>query len=106
MDQSEADIQKEILDFLDSKGFVAVKFNAGAFKVKGGKRGNPSRRSVGVSDILACSPCGRFCAFEIKKPGGEASEAQVAFQARVVASGGIALIVESKGQLIQALTLV
>lgn len=94
MAQSEADIQKEILDFLESKGFLVVKINLGAHKIKGGFI--RSRKStVGMSDIIGISPCGRFTACEVKKPGGVASKAQIAFSSEIKKRGGISMIVES-----------
>lgn len=108
--QSEADIQKEILDFLEAKGFIVVKINQGAHKIKGGFI--RSRKStVGMSDIIGITPGGaggsvaRFISIEVKKPGGVVSDQQRAFKCEIEKRGGIALIVDSLGSLIQQLTL-
>ena len=105
MGHLETQVLHEVRDFLISKGFIVCRFNNGATKVAGGARGKPSKASTGVSDLLCCSPCGRFCAIEIKKEGGKASQAQKDFIAQINGSGGIGIVVESIGELIQKLSI-
>lgn len=102
MASEEAKIQSDILDFLTSKGFLVVKHNNGAHKVKGGYI-RSRKADNGIPDIIGMTPSGRFIGVEVKKPGGKPSDAQKAIVERINASGGIACIVESLGQLIQNL---
>lgn len=105
MAKEEAKIQSEILDFLTSKGFLVVKFSNGAHAVRGGFI-RTRKQDVGVSDIIGCTPDGRFFACEVKKPGGKPSLAQLDFIEKVKQKGGIGMVVESLAQLIQNLTIV
>lgn len=104
MAKEEADIQTKILDFLEDKGFMVVKFHNGSHKVRGGFI-RARKSSVGVPDIIGMTPGGRFIGIEVKKPGGVAASEQKAKVAQINASGGIAMIVESLGEVIQKLTL-
>ena len=96
-------MQKQILDFLTSKGFIVVKFSQGAHAVRGGFI-RTRKEDVGVSDIIGCTPDGRFICVEVKKPGGKASSEQIAFLERVEATGGVAILAESLGDVIQKLS--
>ena len=100
----ESEIQKQILDFLESKGFIVTKVNNGTHAVRGGYiRSRNSNK--GMADIIGISPCGRFIACEVKKSGGVASEAQVAFSDEINKRGGVSMIVESLGEVVQKLTI-
>lgn len=59
---SEQQVQKKIIDFLESTGYYVVK------TIVSNKKGTP--------DILACSPCGRFVAIEVKFGSNKASKLQ------------------------------
>ena len=48
---------------------------------------------VGASDIIACSPSGRFIAVEVKTGTGKPTAAQVRFLGEVEKRGALALIV-------------
>ena len=104
MGKEEADIQSKILDFLEEKGFMVVKFHNGSHKVRGGFI-RARKTSVGIPDIIGMTPNGRFIGVEVKKPGGVATKEQKAKVAQINASGGVAVIVESLGELIQKLTI-
>lgn len=52
---AESELQKKILNFLDSRGFITVKIIAA--------------NKNGFADIIACSPKGRFWSIEVKAPG-------------------------------------
>jgi hypothetical protein len=43
-------------------------------------------------EFAACSPEGRFCAIEVKKPGGKPSSEQISFLNRVRANNGIGIV--------------
>jgi len=77
----ESKIQKKILDYLDSKGYLTVKI------IQCNKRG--------VSDILSCSPSGQFVAIEVKSQTGVVSPLQSSFIAKVIQNGGIGFVARS-----------
>ena len=88
MAKEEAEIQTQILDFLESKGFLVVKFHNGAHKVKGVFiRARES--SKGVPDIIGMTPDGRFIGVEVKIPGEVPTKEQKAILERINASGGV-----------------
>lgn len=103
MAKEETEIQTQILNFLESAGYIVMKYNNGAHKVKGGVRGRRSKKSIGVSDILACSPSGKFCAIEVKKPGGVLSVEQEDFLDNVSKRGGVAIAAFSLEDVLLAL---
>lgn len=103
MAKEETEIQTQILNFLESIGYIVMKYNNGAHKVKGGIRGRRSKKSIGVSDILACSPSGIFCAIEVKKPGGKLSLEQIDFLGNVKKRNGVAIAAFSLEDVIQCL---
>jgi Holliday junction resolvase len=107
MGAEESAVQKQILDFLTSKGFMVVKFNNGGHKVRGGYI-SARKQDIGMPDIIGMTPDGRFVAIEVKAPGKikSTSDAQKRVLERVAASGGVSMVVDSLGQVIQKLTLV
>lgn len=74
---SESQIQKEITDYLKSKGYYVIKV----------VRANVS----GVPDILFCKD-GKFCAIEVKKKGGKVTELQKVHIDLINNSGGKAMV--------------
>lgn len=60
-----------------------------AWKTHGGMYG-----TAGTPDIVACVE-GRFCAFEVKRPGRELSKLQAATLGKIEAAGGLASMVSS-----------
>jgi hypothetical protein len=105
--KAEADIQSEIIGFLTSKEFMVMKFNNGGHKIRGGYI-SARKQDVGMPDIIGMTPDGRFIGIECKAPGklNTTSEAQKTILERINASGGVSMVVESLGQVIQNLTLV
>lgn len=75
---SEQKIQTKILDWLHDNGFYAIKVVVAS-------------RS-GTSDIVACSPRGRFVAIEVKKPGGMVSKLQTHNLEEIRLRKGIAFV--------------
>lgn len=100
----ESDIQRSILDYLQLRKFIAFKYNSTQYGIRDGKSFAFKSGNVGVSDILACSPSGKFVAIEVKKPGGKPSDAQVAFINQVSKQGGIAAICYSLDEAISLIT--
>jgi len=93
---SEQNIQKEIFDYLKSKNFIVFKHrNVGIFVQKTGKYIPLPTGEHGISDVIGCSPSGRFIAVEVKKKGGKPSDHQIEFLRRIKASGGIAILAYS-----------
>ena len=86
---TEQEIQKKILNWLDKRGYWAVK------TIQSNKRGVP--------DILACSPLGEFIAIEVKTPKGVVSELQQYQLAKINDTGGIAFVARSLEDVIEEL---
>ena len=80
---TEQQLQKKIQDYLKERGYVVVKVITANIN--------------GVSDILACSPEGRFTAIEVKRPGllRNVTKLQQVFIDRVNAAGGIAFAADN-----------
>src|SRR3990170_376526 len=89
---TEGAIQKSITDYLRLKKYVVFKANSTQFGIREGKPFAFPSSQKGLADIIACSTQGRFIAVECKKPGGKASEDQLAFLEAVRANGGIGII--------------
>ena len=84
---TETQIQKAALDLVNASGRARV------YRQNTGRRGRVSfGLCVGSSDLIGWDMIGgRFVAIEIKVPGKEPDEAQVAFLAAVNRSGGIGI---------------
>ena len=102
--EKEADIQKAILDFLRLKRYVVTKHYSTVFKGSRDTGYYPVPiGDKGVSDIIGCSPTGRFIAVEVKKPGGSASDDQIAYLENIRAAGGIGFTAWSLDDALDAL---
>ncbi len=101
MAREETEVLEQIRDFLELKGFKVIRMNNGG-SYHNGKfiRNLP----VGCPDLFACGPHGEFCCVEVKKPGGKPSREQAAFIEEIRKLGGISLVAESLGQVVQALS--
>lgn len=99
---TEKEIQKSISDYLKLKHYVIFKHNSTQFGVRDGKQFAFSNGERGISDLIGCSPTGRFIAVEVKKKGGKASPEQLEFLARVKANRGIAILAYSLDEVIDA----
>ena len=89
--ESEHDIQRTILDYLDRKFIFHYRQNTGAFK-KGEhyvKFGTP-----GAPDIIAVIK-GQYVGIEVKASGGEQSQVQFHFQMHLEAAGGAYILAYS-----------
>ena len=73
----EQDLQTGIIDYLRLKKYVVVKFPSVGIYDKTSQRYIPYGKKKGVSDLLACSPEGKFFAIEVKiKPNKPTPEQQ------------------------------
>lgn len=79
MSKLEQDIQKNIIDFLEKNGFLAIKHNNIGIYAR-----------AGVPDILACSNQGRFIGIEVKRPGEKPKPIQQAFLDAINQLNGVA----------------
>jgi hypothetical protein len=90
-------IEKEIIHFLRLKGWVAVKVRTSGRIVNGRVLSLP-KDELGVSDIIACDPDGRFHAIEVKNKVGRQSDHQKRFEKEVLAKGGRYTVLRSLGE--------
>jgi hypothetical protein len=90
----ESEIQRNIIAYLEMLGAVVVRCNSGVLVAADGRRRlkTVSCSAGSVSDILAVY-CGRFCAFEVKRPKGKPTVGQSQFLDAVLAAGGVAAVV-------------
>ena len=96
MKELEKNIQKGIIDYLRWNKYIAVKFNASIFVGSREKEGRFIKSpQVGVSDILFCSPQGRFGAIEVKAGKNKPTKAQEDFLEEVRKRGGIVILAYS-----------
>jgi hypothetical protein len=100
----EKDIQRTILDYLTLLGAFRVRINSGAMtgEHKGRKRFMRFNDTPGCPDVLVCLD-GRFVAVEVKRPGGQATEKQLAALDAIRRAGGLAFIATSVADVERAL---
>lgn len=84
----EGAVLAEIKAYLAARGVFYFRCNTG-------RRGGVSFGIKGAPDIVGILPGGRFLAVEVKSATGKPSPDQVAFIARVNATGGLAFIARS-----------
>lgn len=91
---TEADVQRDILEYLKLRGAKVWRQNTGA-------RGRIRFGFPGLSDIIGCLPGGQFIAIEVKSPhGGRVTPEQRAFIESITVLGGRAGIVRSVSDVI------
>jgi penicillin-binding protein-related factor A (putative recombinase) len=99
---SEANIQKSIITFLERIGAVVLRTNSGHVVTESGA--HIQMGAAGTSDLTACYQ-GRFVAIEVKKPGNKPTVKQQAYLDRVTAAGGLAFVATSIDDVQEALDL-
>ena len=100
----ETNIQKQILDYLHLKGYVAFKHrNVGIYKRKTDHYIPLSFGERGISDIIGCTKKGIFFAIEVKRPKGKLTLEQREFLDRVNQKGGIGILADCLEQVIDFL---
>jgi len=95
----EKDIQRQIIDYLELKGWLVIKINNVGIRKENGSYIPP--REKGISDLICCDPYGRFIAIEVKKPGNTLSDYQAIFLDRVRSVKGRAIIAYSLDDVIK-----
>ena len=80
----EQDIQKDMIDFLEKNGILAIKHNNIGIYAR-----------AGVPDILACSNQGKFIGIEVKRPGQKPKPIQQAFLDAINKLNGVAFYATS-----------
>ena len=90
----EKHIEREIIHYLRIKGWVAIKVRTSGRIVNGRVLSLP-KDELGVSDLIACDPDGRFHAIEVKNKVGRQSDYQKAFEANVLSRGGRYVVLRS-----------
>lgn len=78
----ESALTKSIMKKLRGKGGFWIKIHGGPFQV------------LGIPDIIGCYQ-GRFCAFEVKRPGRDLTPIQAATIQMIKKAGGVALKITS-----------
>lgn len=95
---SEAEVQRAVVAYLESRGCVVVRANSGAVAMPA--TATSARRFVrfntapGCSDLLVCFR-GQFVAMEVKAATGKLTEKQRGFLDRIVKAGGVGVVVRS-----------
>lgn len=95
-------IEREIIHYLRMKGWVAIKVRTSG-RIVGGKVLSLPKDELGVSDIIACDPDGRFHAIEVKNKVGRQSDYQRRFEQDVKARGGRYTVLRSLEEAIEYL---
>lgn len=99
--REEATLIRACMEYLTLRGFLVLRNNAGLIVLREKDRTRAVRMGMkGASDIIACSPGGRFVAIECKSRKGKLTETQREFLDKVRKTGGIALVVRSVDELI------
>lgn len=104
--ETEASIQKAILDYLKLKGHFPIRINTqGVPMWNEGNRLKGFRPSPmkGVADILGVTKKGQFFAIEVKKKGNKPSPEQIHFLKEVESRGGIAMVAYNLDDVIKTL---
>ena len=102
---SESDLYRPIIDAAIASGLAVLWRNqSGKTKVRGGyMQLGPTGSPDLVGWMLRGPFPGRFVGLEVKKPREKPTEAQLEWQARIKASGGVAGVVETVGEAIRIL---
>lgn len=92
----EAEVQRAVVAFFESRGCLVVRVNGGLLPRADGGRMRCSSATEGTcSDLLVLTPGGVLIACEVKRPGGKPTPGQTAFLEAVRARGGVGVVVRS-----------
>jgi len=92
----EKNTQKACIDILKLYGYVVIRNNSGKIILgsPNGKKRAIKIGTPGASDIIACSPEGKFVAIEVKSKQGKLTEKQKNFLTKIEKNNGIALVIK------------
>ena len=82
--ESESSIQAKVIKELKRRGYYVVR----QYAVR-----------AGVPDIIACSPTGKFCGFEVKNEKGKATDLQLHNLQEINKCNGVAMVIRSVNDL-------
>jgi len=85
----EADIQRNIMSYLATRGIVAWRTNSGKVRY------NVYMAPKGTPDIIGYLPNGRLLGIEVKRPKGIVSESQQAWLERAQKAGCAVMVAHS-----------
>jgi Holliday junction resolvase len=91
----EADIQREIVDYLKMSGYMVFRMNAGQVKK------NVKMHPAGTPDILSISPKGRHLWVEVKTEEGTVSGVQQEVIDELIRRGDSVIVARSVGEVEQ-----
>lgn len=94
----EADVLKRVMIEASKLGFRVFRNHTGGIYAKDGTF-HRFGLCVGGSDLIGWTPCGRFAALEVKRPGGRTSAEQINFIEQVRKSGGFGVIIDNEKNL-------
>lgn len=91
---NESTLMKQIQIAVSKAGHRVFRNNVGLFETKDGRK-ITCGLGKGTADLVGWTKNGKFLALEIKRPGGKATEEQIAFIAAAHRAGGVAFITHS-----------
>lgn len=104
MKPTEHEIQKAIIEYLETMGHIVTRVNSGKMKKSyGGKTYWINLAKPGTSDLLVCQRrTGMFWAIEVKREGENLRPEQVVFMNEVSVCGGKTLVARDVNDCIKA----
>jgi hypothetical protein len=100
LEMTEVEFQRPCIQYLRDKGWLILRINSGRSSsgvpfVRWYCAEKDDAQSEGCADLIALSPSGVFCAFELKQDGNRATDAQEFFLESVRLRGGMGDVVRS-----------
>lgn len=86
--KKESQIQKEIIVWLETNGFMVIRNHTQGVKYTNGRGSNPNK---GLPDLAALK-YGKWTFIEVKTPKGKLSEGQVSWIERAISFGAHVLV--------------
>jgi Holliday junction resolvase len=97
----EQDIQRDILDYLEARGYDIWKYPSQGMLVGKGGGKRVKQKMKGIPDIIGWTNEGYFLAIEVKRPGYDPSDDQQKFIDKVNKKGGLAFVASSVDDVIE-----
>jgi len=94
-------LKNVITQYLMLKGYIVANFYAGGL-MKDGKY-IKRKNATGVSDLICCSPSGKFIAIEVKVKPDKPNDCQEGFLSEVEQNSGIAIVAYSLDDVVDKL---